>query len=151
MGNDTTARNNTAEKGGEGGSSHAIGSYVGEEGGGGAGGAGVGAGGARECGVRAGAEPAQAIAATLGAIIMDASRPARLDALKSILSFLTPGEVQAFLEVGIGPEEQLVFEGLRQEGKERVTACVSCDSRLCSRRSTGFKVLRLLLRVLLHT
>lgn len=55
-------------------------------------------------------------AATLGAIIMDPSRPVRLDALKSILTFLTPGEVQAFLDAAIGPDEQPFFEGLRQEG-----------------------------------
>lgn len=57
-------------------------------------------------------------AALLGAIILDTSRPARLDALKAILSFLTPGEVQAFLDAAISPEEEHVFDGLRLEGKD---------------------------------
>lgn len=118
MGDVTTISSNIAERREKVAINSAISSKMGEEGGKRVGGAGTGVGGA---GVEAGAEPAQSEAGTLGAIIMDASRPARLDALKSILSFLTPGEVQAFLEVGIGPEEQLVFEGLRQEGRKRVT------------------------------
>ncbi|KAM3572716.1 hypothetical protein VYU27_005295 [Nannochloropsis oceanica] len=121
MGDTTTISSNIAERR----EKVTISSKMGEEGGKRVGGAGTGVGGA---GVEAGAEPAQSEAGTLGAIIMDASRPARLDALKSILSFLTPGEVQAFLEVGIGPEEQLVFEGLRQEVmQERLQQVFSDD------------------------
>jgi len=117
----TTGCNWTGEGGGGGGGSHGISSTnetptMAEEGGGAAGGEEDGQASA----------PAQADAAALGAIIMDSSRPARLDALKSILSFLTPGEVQAFLDSAIAPAEQPFFEGLRQEGNEDTMSCV-CD------------------------
>lgn len=119
MGNNTTTSDEAAGGEGGGGSSHAISNEtptVAEGGGGGGGGPGEGGNDAA---------PAQAEAAALGAIIMDDTRPARLDALKSILSFLTPGEVQAFLDSAIAPAEQPFFEGLRQEGRE-FCRCYMC-------------------------
>lgn len=119
MSNNTTASNDAAGGGGGGGQAGSSSNEtptIAEEGGGG----GAGAGGND-------AAPAQAEAAALGAIIMDDTRPARMDALKSILSFLTPGEVQAFLDSAIAPAEQPFFEGLRQEGRERCR----CYVRVC--------------------